>query len=219
MAKPFTIALMLMLFAVAFTPLAVQSKPAQAHLWAPMPLSCEAVNVYGTVTITGNYTVDGSPYLGAHSFTWGVGDPHTVHMASGDSVTVTWQLSGIVQTVILMSPIPECATFTNIGDYSGSGFCATLPPIPLLQLENGCVIPAIVNTYAYVIGIEWLFGIIAAVISSMIYLKSESTWLVLIVNVCLMPVCAFLLPAQLSGLIYSVFVVAIAGLGYLLIRG
>ena len=150
-----------------------------------------------------------------------VSAPLTLAIGSRRYAFNAWSDAGAATHVVDLTT--AIYTLTAVGpltaEYTVVDACSSLAPTLLGQLENGCIIPAIVNTYAYVIGVEWLFGIIAALISGMIYLKSENTWLVLIVNVVLMPICAFLLPSQLSGLIYDIFILAIAGTVYLLIRG
>jgi hypothetical protein len=182
------------------------------------------INFPGSVQITVTsdpifadaFSVNGVSETGPISFPWIAGVPIDLaaHIGGTTYIFNRWSDGGAwTHTVTPTANTTYTAYFLTPGD------CASLPPIPLLQLEYGCIIPAIVNTYAYVIGAEWLFGIIAAVLSGMLYLKTENTWLVLVVNVILMPVCAFLLPAQFSGLIYSIFVLAIAGTVYLLIRG
>ena len=167
------------------------------------------VDIQNTCTSPGTCTV---------GFTISV--PSSIMQGSSILTFNSWSDSGAATHYVdLVGYMIYLAPLSLTADFDEASVCASLPPIPLIQLEYGCIIPAIVNTYAYVIGAEWLFGIIAAVLSGMLYLKTENTWLVLIVNVVLMPVCAFLLPAQLSGLIYSIFVLAIAGTVYLLVRG
>lgn|SRR5487761_2436163 len=182
------------------------------------------INFPGSVQITVTsdpifadaFSVNGVSETGPVSFPWIAGAPIDLaaHIGGTTYIFNRWSDGGAWTHIVTPT-----ANTTYTAYFLTPGDCASLPPIPLLQLEYGCIIPAIVNTYAYVIGIEWVFGILAALVSGMLYLKSESTWLVLVVNIVLMPICAFLLPVQLSGLIYDIFVLAIAGMVYLLVRG
>lgn len=234
MVKALGVAVLLLLSVLASTPLWVMQRPAQATLFCSGPIDTPAGRLLITMDAPGQFEmIDYSSWNGTGYDTYFPTASYMTTLSEGQTlaiyapgvsiypgatqnVTVSWLVEGTTLDSYFVGQ--GCTEFTGVAP-SGSGVCSPLPPTLILQLENGCIIPAIVNTYAWVIGLQWFIGILAALISGMIYLKSQSTWLPLILNVCLMPVCAFLLPAQLSGFFYAVFVLAIAGLFYLLFRG
>jgi hypothetical protein len=167
------------------------------YLWtnvaAVRSITDNGISISGTYTDLANYPIVGSSYL-----FW--------------TQTLGQSSFGAPPDTFVISEGPG-AIYTNPFK-PGPSACNPLPPTPLAQLEAGCLFPAIVNTFGSVVGIPWFIGITVGLVAGMIYLKTENTWIPLIILIAIAPVIGFLLPSQFSGIVYLIVVVAIAGLLY-----
>jgi hypothetical protein len=146
-----------------------------------------------------------STYWMDNGSSWSVQNPFYYNMRLWTPVPASGFVSGPATYTITF---PLNLRVTAVG-------CSPLPPTLLLQLMQGCSIPAILSVYSGVIGLQWFLGFIVMLVAGMLYLKTENTWLPLIVMIAATPVIGFLIPSQVSGLVYLFVVIAIAGVLYL----
>jgi len=100
-----------------------------------------------------------------------------------------------------------------------TGSCAPnqLPPTPLQQLEQGCIIPAIFNTYAATVGLPFLFIILETLFSVMVFLKTDNPVAGSIVALIFAVVFAFLFPAKFLEIVLVVVAAAVASAVFFLV--
>lgn len=97
------------------------------------------------------------------------------------------------------------------------GVCSpgNLPPTPLQQFEDGCVLPGVIDTYAGTgLGVPLVVAFMYAILAGMIYLKSQNSLLALIVVLFALPTIGYLIPAPAQTILYVFFVVAVAAVLY-----
>jgi hypothetical protein len=137
----------------------------------------------------------------------GIAIPGTFDASTGDLI-----LNNVASTLVISWGLNGNSTNHY---HPPAGNCNPLPPTLLGMLESGCWAPAILGVFAGPIGPEWTIGIVVGIVAGMLYLKTESTWIPLVVILAAAPVIGYELPAQFSGLVYLFYVIAIAGLLYL----
>ena len=154
---------------------------------------------------------------------------------NGVSITYTWNApllfftgsSNFVvafSTQVINTNTGSSAPYTGISQSTTSytfitGSCAPnqLPPTPLQQLEQGCIIPAIFNTYAATVGLPFLFIILETLFSVMVFLKTDNPVAGSIVALIFAVVFAFLFPAKFLEIVLVMVAAAVASAVFFLV--
>ncbi len=117
-------------------------------------------------------------------------------------------------STVATNPGSGSLTGTNYTAPFGSCAPGSLPPTPLRQLEAGCVVPAIINVYAGVLGVQWTLALLVAAIDGLLFYKTQNSWVPLFINIIFALGLAFLLPGQALVVLTIFLVLGLAGALY-----
>jgi hypothetical protein len=158
--------------------------------------------------------VDGTPYQGSATFVWPSGSVHNVTAISPAGLSTLYSFSHWSDSGAKSHLITASANTTYTAFFSAESASSSCGPLPIIQLEAGCWLPAVIDWYSIAMGQSVFVGVILGDLGLALFLKTRNALLSIMVFSALVSALGTAVPGVVVEIGYIGTALCLSGIAY-----